>query len=197
MTAALACLESPGLLEEVASGLRAKNVRAARDCAEVMVLVARQRPLLVAPYFDDLRAALESRNARVRWGAMGAIAEIAQFVPMRIESLLPRIESIAVDDRSVSVRDLAVQALGNYAGTGPTAARTVLPLLERAVAVHSGRHAAKALSGLLMAGYHVPELADRIVALARKFESDSRPSVTKAVRRILLQLAGEGRTPPA
>lgn len=193
--AALECLEKPALLAEIAVGLSGPDEKLAGDCAEVMTKVAERRPLLVTPYAAVLVRALESRNTRVRWEAMHAIAEIAQFVPTTVEALLPRLRQAIVEDRSVIVRDHAVKALGAYAGTGPVAAVSVLPLLEIALTAWEGKQAAHALAGLLMAGYRAPALADEIVAAARRFEADTRPSVRKAVGRILVQLAGEGRKP--
>lgn len=176
------CLANPALLEEVAFGLGHGNAAVVGDSAEVMTMVAQAAPRLVAPFAGRLVPLLEHNATRVRWEAMHALALVAGLRPEVIAGLLPRLGTLLATDASVIVRDYATEALGNFAGSGPTAAEQALPYLRQALEVAGGKHAGRTLDGLAKAVGAAPGLTGELVPLAERYLDHERGVVRKAAR---------------
>lgn len=182
--AAERCLEDPTLLEEIAQGLRQEKADLLGDCAEVMTMVAERRPDLVSPYVDLLSALLSHKVTRVRWEAMHATALVADRVPEQILGLLPRLTEMLRTDKSIIVRDYAVDAVGNAAKAGESAARQVYPALRDAVYVWESRHVGHALAGLCNVVASAPALAGEVAPLGEEFADHSKGTVRKAAKAL-------------
>lgn len=182
--ACLACQDST-LIERIASGLTAREVRLIGDCAEVMTKVAEVRPELVAPFAPRLLALLPHRNGRVRWEAAHALALVASRVPDRIAAALPDLAEIIRGDKSVIVRDYLLDAVAGYAGTSARAASEALPILRDGLRLFARKHAARVLRGLVGVRASHPALADEIHALAEPFRDDPRAGVRKAAAQLV------------
>ena len=146
--AAVRVLKQPELLDEIAGGLASSDPKLAGDCAEVMTLVAAEKPELVAMYADALVAQLSHKDTRVRWEVTHSLADIAAHHPSKVRSILPTLAATIKRDKSVIVRDYAIQALGEYGHTSAAAAREVWPYLREALTLWDGRHAGKALEAI-------------------------------------------------
>jgi len=184
------CLADPALLTEIAGGLESDDAALVGDCAEVLTEVAREHPEWVAPYAPALAGLVTHRKTRVRWEAMHALALVAMLAPSVVASLLPRLGEIIRSDKSTITRDHAVDAVGNYAGTGRRAAREAYPLLQEALEAWGGKHAARALNGLANVAAAAPELADEVRAYGERYLDHSRGVVRKAAKRLLRSLEG-------
>lgn len=179
------CLADPALLSEIATGLPSQDTALAGDCAEVLTQVAEQEPALVAPHAAALVPLLAHRNTRVRWEAAHALALAAALVPEIIAPLLPRLAEIIRRDPSVIVRDYAVDAIGNYARTGPAAAQAAHPILREALALWEGKHVGRALNGLRNVASAEPDLADELRAIGQQYLDDRRAVVRKAAKALI------------
>lgn len=146
--AAVRVLKQPELLDEIAEGLASPDPKLAGDCAEVMTMVAAEKPEQVAMFADALVAQMGHRDTRVRWEVMHSLAAIASHHPSKVRSILPALSATIKRDKSVIVRDYAIQALGEYGQTSPAAAREVWPSLRQALTLWEGRHAGKALEAI-------------------------------------------------
>ncbi len=114
----------------LASHLGGRDRRIASDCIKVLYELGEKRPDLLAPHRDLFLSLLQSRNNRMIWGAMHALACIAQVDPA---SLVPSCATIAaaMDAGSVITRDHGMRVLAACAAL-PSHRRTVVPLiLER------------------------------------------------------------------
>jgi len=185
------CVADPVLLAEIADGLRSSNARLAGDCAEVMTKVAEASPQLVAPFADRLAEMLAHKNGRVRWESMHGFALVSGFVPDRVGGRLEWLCDLIRGDKSVIVRDYAIDAVAGYGGTSPEAAKRAAPILEDATAVWNGKHAARALTGLARAAGVDPEIAATARNAAERFKDHERSSIRKAVRAALRSLNQE------
>ena len=185
------CLAAPAALDEIAGGLASKDGLLAADCAEVFTQVAYQRPDLVAPYAAALAAQLGHQTTRVRWECAHALSLVAATPPAVkvVARLLPRLATLFREDKSIIVRDYAVTALGTYAASGPAAARAAYPLLTEALAVHDGRHAARALEGLRSVLGQAPEHRAAIARAAQGYVDHGKASIRQA-GKALLRAAG-------
>jgi hypothetical protein len=141
-------LKKSALLDEIASGLASDDAKLAGDCAEVMTLVAAEKPEFVVLHAEALIARLDHKDTRVRWEVMHSLAEIAAFTPDQIAPIVGKLVEKVTHDKSVIVRDYAIQALGEYSGTSTTAARQVWPHLCKALDLWEGKHVGKVLEAM-------------------------------------------------
>lgn len=182
---AILCLGKPEQLAEIARGLEGQDAALAGDCAEVMTLVAEARPDIVAPYAQALAALIASKNTRVRWEAMHALSLLADLQPRVIGRLLPKLLDIVKNDKSVIVRDHAVDAVGKYAKTGRKAAQAARPILIEALTAWDGKQAGHALGGLANVASTDPASAAEIHEIAARYENHPRGVVRKAAKALL------------
>lgn len=187
--AAAQCLADPSLLPEIAAGLSGADAAIVGDCAEVLTMVAQERPAWVAPYAPALAALLGHKHTRARWEATHALALVADLAPAVIAPLLPQLANTLHKDKSVIVRDYTVDMLGRYGRTSTDAARAALPLLQEALTLWDGKQAARALHALAEVGQRLPSHAAEIRQLGQRFSSHPRSSVSKAARQLLKRLA--------
>lgn len=185
------CLDKPSLLTELVGGLDGRDAALAGDCAEVLTLVAEQRPDLVAPYAGALSPLIAHPTTRVRWEATHALALVARAVPEAIAPLLPTLGEMVRADASTIVRDYATAAIGNYAATGPAAATAACPLLLAALDTWGGKHAGRALKGLTNVARSAPAQRQELRAVAEGHADSSRGVVRKAARDLLRELDRE------
>lgn len=178
------CLADPALLHEIAAGLAGRDVMRQADCAEVMTMIAEQRPDLVAPFAAQLLPLLASRATRARWEAMHALALVADHVPETLIPALPQLREIIRQDKSIIVRDYAVDALARLATVDDATAARVYPLLLEALASWNGRHAGCALPGLAAVGQRLPAERAAIIAVAAPFLDHPKGVVRKAAKTL-------------
>ena len=194
LAVAARCLKKPALLQEITgaltNALTGKNAPLLGDCAEVFTEVAKEKPGLVAPYAGTLVSLIVHPAARVRWEAMHALALTAAAAPRTVAPLLPRLREIIRADTSVIVRDYAVDAVGNYAGTGSAAAKAAFPILVEALASWEGKQAGHALVGLQEVARVTPGRAPELRAIAERF-LEGGTGVTRKAAKALLSATGQ------
>lgn len=66
-------------IKEMISGLKGKNKAIANDCIKVLYEIGSINPQLIADYEADFLALLLSKNNRLVWGSMMALAAIADL----------------------------------------------------------------------------------------------------------------------
>ncbi len=184
------CIANPMLLEEIAAGIKSGTPELVGDCAEVFTEVSQEHPELVAPYGALLIDLIEHKNTRVRWEAVHALAHITTCIPEVIRPILPQIAQLIEQDRSVIVRDHAVDILSNFASTSPQAARQVYPHLSAALTQWEGKHAAHALPGLVQTARHWPDVREEIQTSLEPLLSSPKGIVRKAARDALKAIRG-------
>lgn len=178
------CLEEPVLLTEIAAGLGSKDAVLAGDCAEVLTLVAEQRPDLVAPYARAILALLGHKTTRVRWEAAHALAFIARAAPETMSALLPTLACIIRADASAIVRDYTIDALGNYAAVSSLAAEQAYPYLKEALTAWDSRHAAHVLNGLVSVGRLALSLRAELYGIASDYLKDPKGVTRRAAKAL-------------
>src|SRR6185436_3654934 len=101
----------------------------ANDAIKVLYEIGERRPELLKGRAPAVLAALESRNNRMVWGALSALAAIAKTESKAVAAGLDDILA-AADKGSVIAKDMAIKILVGLAGAGH-AARTVPILIAR------------------------------------------------------------------
>lgn len=179
------CLSDPDLLVEISEGLGSWEAAIAGDCAEIMTMVAAKHPERVSPFSAALIRLLDHKTTRVRWEAMHSLAYIVEVSPEVVATILPRLEKLVQNDKSIIVRDYAVDAVAGYAHSGPEAAEAAFPVLKMALETWDGKHAGHALRGLAFAAAVAPGLRDEVRTLAQPFLEDRRGVVRKVAREAI------------
>lgn len=187
------CLAEPALLGDIVAGLQDRNARLVGDCAEVLTMVAEQRPELVAPHAKTLLGLLGHKNGRVRWESAHALALVSRLAPRVVAGALERLAELARHDKSVIVRDYVIDAIAGYGATGPKAAAAAFSLLRELASAWETKHAARILKGLADVAAAAPKLGGEIRTLAASFEGHARPGVRKAAKSLLKATAAKGR----
>jgi hypothetical protein len=71
-------------IKEIVVNLTHKNQNVCSDCLKVLYEIGYLEPALIAPYVQDFLALLKSKNNRMVWGAVIALATIASLRPAEI-----------------------------------------------------------------------------------------------------------------
>lgn len=97
-------------VKELVENLRNKNVRIQNDCIKVIYEIGATKPSLISQYYSVFIEMLSSKNNRMQWGAMTALATITDEIPSTIYKLLPKILFTA-EKGSVITKDNAFRVL--------------------------------------------------------------------------------------
>jgi hypothetical protein len=107
---ALAAKKDKAGIREVAENLWNKDKNIQADCIKVLYEVGDIDPSLIAGYTDDFAKLLKSKNNRLVWGAMTALAEAARANPGAVFKHFDEIKK-AKETGSVITVDNAIAAL--------------------------------------------------------------------------------------
>jgi hypothetical protein len=66
-------------IKEIVDGLKDKDKAVANDCIKVLYEIGARKPALISAYANDFLALLNSRNNRLVWGGVTALATIAEL----------------------------------------------------------------------------------------------------------------------
>ncbi|MBN2878354.1 MAG: hypothetical protein JXN65_01880 [Clostridia bacterium] len=110
----LAESKDANLIREIAENLHNKDKAVAGDCIKVLYELGKLKPELIAGYIADYLELLSSKNNRMVWGAMYAIAQSA---PYRIKEVNDNFNMIikAYETGSVITIDSAIVVFANVA----------------------------------------------------------------------------------
>lgn len=115
-------------IREIAENLWNKDKNIQADCIKVLYEVGNLEPRLIADYAEDFVKLLRSRNNRLVWGGMTALAEVAKANPDMVFKHLDSIKK-AKETGSVITVDNAISTLAHTAGTNDQYNKVILPYL--------------------------------------------------------------------
>lgn len=115
-------------IAEIVDGFKGKDKAVANDCIKVLYEIGERSPGLIAGYANDFIAGLRSKNNRLAWGSMTALAQIAEAAPEPIFAKLP-IVIAAYEDGSVITVDNSVSVFAGLCKAGENYTKTVMPVL--------------------------------------------------------------------
>lgn len=115
-------------VNEIAEHLWDKNNNVRSDCIKVLYEIGYLAPDLIAPYAEDFLKLLISKQNRLVWGAMIALAVIA---PLQAAKLFEKRELIckAIDQGSVITQDGGIKALSLVAAADAAYQKDLSPYL--------------------------------------------------------------------
>lgn len=115
-------------IREVAENLSNKNKGIQADCIKVLYEIGYIDPKLIAGYADDFVKLLKSKNNRLVWGAMTALAEVAKADADVVFKNFDAIKK-AKETGSVITIDNAISTLAITASKNEKYSKTIFPYL--------------------------------------------------------------------
>ena len=124
----LAAMKDRKGIREIADNLWHKNAQIQSDCLKVLYEIGYLQPELIAPYAEDFLKLLHSRNNRLVWGALIALATVADLKADMIYPHVAEIEQV-MDRGSVITQDNGVKVLALVAAQKAAYSKTIFPYL--------------------------------------------------------------------
>ena len=115
-------------IKEIVNGLAGSDRAVANDCIKVLYEVGERDPELISGYASEFISCLGSKNNRLVWGGMTALAKIAEHAPQPIFEELPAIIS-AYKNGSVITVDNSISVFAGLGKAGEGYMEKVLPIL--------------------------------------------------------------------
>ena len=115
-------------IAEIAANLRNKDKNIAADCIKVLYEIGYIDPSLIAPHADAFLALLTSKQNRMVWGAMLALATIGRLAAGRIFEQVDLVVR-TVENGSVITQDGGIAALAGVASVNDGYRKRIVPFL--------------------------------------------------------------------
>ena len=119
--------DTDGILE-IVGGLRDMDRAVANDCIKVLYEIGERKPELICVYANIFIACLRSKNNRLAWGSMVALAKIVSLTPEVIFEKLPAVIT-AYEEGSVITVDNSISVFAGLCKASSRYAETVLPII--------------------------------------------------------------------
>ena len=115
-------------IQEIAENLWNRDKDIANDCIKVIYEIGERNPNLISRYVGDFIRLLSSKNNRMTWGAVTAIATVAHLAADELFEHYKEIEH-AVKNGSVITQDRGIAALAVVASQSDHYRKTIFPFL--------------------------------------------------------------------
>lgn len=130
----LAGKEDKAGIREIAENLWNKDKNIQADCIKVLYEVGYIEPKLIADYAEDFVKLLRSKNNRLVWGGMTALAEVAKSNPDAVFKHLDEIKK-SKETGSVITVDNAISTLAYTAAANEDYNKAIFPYLLKHLSV--------------------------------------------------------------
>jgi hypothetical protein len=115
-------------VKKIVEGLSNKTEQIANDCIKVLYEIGEREPVLISEYCEVFIKLLNSRNNRLVWGAMMALAEITSINTKKVFDNLDMIVN-AYRKGSVITVDNSITVFAKLAKAGSQYEKAVFPIL--------------------------------------------------------------------
>jgi hypothetical protein len=171
-------------IREIVDNLWNKDKNIQADCIKVLYEVGSIEPKLIADYAEDFVKLLRSKNNRLVWGGMTALAEVAKVNPEAVFHNLDAIHK-AKETGSVITVDHAISTLAYTAAANEKYNQVIFPDLLKHLAScrpkEVPQHAEKTWPAV-----NVSNKADFIKVLEKRIEDLSGSGLAR-VRKVIKQ----------
>jgi hypothetical protein len=180
----LAAQKDKAGIREIAENLCNKDKNIQADCIKVLYEIGYLNPSLIADYTEDFVSCLKSKNNRLVWGGMTALAEVAKVNPDAVFKHLDEIQK-AKETGSVIIVDTSISTLAYTAATNDKYNQDIFPyLLEHLSSCRPKevpQHSEKILSAVTSSNK-----ADFINVLEKRMEDLSGSGLSR-VKKVIRQ----------
>jgi len=115
-------------IAEIVDGFNGEDKAAANDCIKVLYEIGARKPELICDYVNDFISGLYSKNNRLVWGSMTALAKIACFAAQPIYKKLDAVIS-AFENGSIITVDNSISVFAGLCKANAEYAKTIMPIL--------------------------------------------------------------------
>ena len=115
-------------LKEIVDGFIGTDKAVANDCIKVLYEIGERRPELIAGYASEFISRLRSKNNRLAWGSMTALAKIVEEAPKPIFEKLS-VVTAAYEGGSVIAVDNSISVFAGLCKSDESYAKEALPIL--------------------------------------------------------------------
>ena len=115
-------------INEIVCGLKFKGKAIANDCIKVLYEIGKRKPQLISEYIEDFISLLSSKNNRLVWGSMTALATVALINPNSIYDNLSVIKK-AYKEGSVITIDNSITVFAKLCKANEKYEKEIFPIL--------------------------------------------------------------------
>jgi len=115
-------------IKEIVDGFMGTDKAIANDCIKVLYEIGERKPELIAEFANEFISRLRSKNNRLAWGSMSALAKIAELAPEQLFGKLSLIIA-AYEDGSVITVDNSISVFAGLYKANSNYAKEILPIL--------------------------------------------------------------------
>jgi len=175
-----------GAIAELVANLDNPDRNIQSDCIKVLYEIGYLTPELITPYVNEFLKLLESRNNRLVWGGMSAIAAIAPLVPKDLFDQRHKLTA-AIERGSVITVDRGIKALVFVAAGSHDYARELRPYFLKHLAACRPQDVPR--DAEVIAPIISSENRDQFHELLRKRLPELTSSQRKRVEKLLKKLS--------
>ena len=171
-------------IEDLVANLRHQDRNIQSDCIKVLYEIGYIAPELIAKYVEDFLALLRSKNNRLVWGGMSALATIAEI---KADVLYQRWDEIkaAIERGSVITVDRGIKTLSAVAGKSEQYRGAILPYLLEHLQKCRPKDVPQRAEAILKA--IDSESKERFAEVIQTRMADMRPSQKKRLKKVLAE----------
>ena len=115
-------------VKEIVGGFKGTDRAVANDCIKVLYEIGQRNPYLISDYANDFISCLRSKNNRLIWGSMMALATIAECASESIYDELA-VVTAAFEEGSVITVDNSISVFAGLCKANTDYAKTILPII--------------------------------------------------------------------
>ena len=185
LASALASDEDRAGIKEIAENLTNKNSNIRSDCLKVLYEIGYLQPDLIADYVPEFLILLSSKENRMVWGAMIALACIADLKP---DEIFMQIDLVILTTRkgTVITQVWGIRTLSRVAASNPQYKSRIMPFLLEELQICLPRDILTHLQSMLPA-INSSEKSE-IMEIADSRFSEMTPAQQTRLKKILKQI---------
>ena len=115
-------------IKDIVDGFKGNDKAVANDCIKVLYEIGERKPELISGYANDFIACLHSKNNRLAWGSMTALAAITEHAAEQIFEKLYLVQS-AYERGSVITVDNSISVFARLCKADSRYAEKTLPII--------------------------------------------------------------------
>lgn len=172
-------------IKEIAQNLTHPNQSVCSDCLKVLYEIGYIEPVLVAPYVNDFLGLLNSRNNRMVWGAMIALATIARQCP---EEIWPEIQTlIKIFNKGTVITVVwGIRLFAALAAARPVYSEVLFPIMTHTLETCVPRDVPTHVESMLPAIN--PENRQRVLEIIQSRKTEFSSSHLSRARRVIKKI---------
>ena len=177
-------------IQEIAENLGHENQNVQSDCLKVLYEIGYLAPELIADYVDDFLKLLKSKNNRMVWGGMIALATIAETKPREIWKNVDDVID-AIDHGTLITVVGGIKTLARVASTNKRYRDKLFPFLIKYLKTCIPRDVPTHAESILCAvdGRH----KDEFLSVLESRRAEMTPSQLTRLRRVTQPLEARSR----